>query len=134
MIDRQLARLRAHRSNIQRYRNLLQTSLTELERQFVEKRLNEEQSNLESVANSLPRDFRWAYDQRPRSHLAEHQPDVPNAAERRRRCAQACLRGGCRQATSPHDQKASRACATRTPTLRTIRNAAMASNMGSSGQ
>lgn len=70
MIDRQLARLRAHRSNIQRYRNLLQTSLTELERQFVEKRLNEEQSNLESVANSLPKDFRWAYHQTPRSHLA----------------------------------------------------------------
>ena len=50
MIDQQLARLRAHRSNIQRYRNLLQTSLTELERQFVEKRLTEEQSNLESLA------------------------------------------------------------------------------------
>ena len=46
MIDQQLARLRTHRSNIQRYRNLLQTSLTELERQFVEKRLIEEQSNL----------------------------------------------------------------------------------------
>jgi len=57
MIDQQLARLRAHRSNIQRYRNLLQTSLTELERQFVEKRLTEEQSSLESVANSLPNDF-----------------------------------------------------------------------------
>ena len=70
MIDRQLARLRAHRSNIQRYRNLLQTSLTELERQFVEKRLTEEQSNLESVANSLPKDFRWTLDQAPRSHLA----------------------------------------------------------------
>jgi division protein CdvB (Snf7/Vps24/ESCRT-III family) len=70
MIDRQLARLRAHRSNIQRYRNLLQTSLTELERQFVERRLTEEQSNLESLANSLPRDFRWANDQTPRSHLA----------------------------------------------------------------
>jgi len=70
MIDRQLARLRAHRSNIQRYRNLLQTSLTELERQFVEKRLTEEQSNLESIANSLPKDFRWIHDQTPRSHLA----------------------------------------------------------------
>lgn len=70
MIDRQLARLRAHRSNIQRYRNLLQTSLTELERQFVERRLTEDQSNLESLANSLPRDFRWANDQTPRSHLA----------------------------------------------------------------
>ena len=52
MIDQQLARLRTHRNNIQRYRNLLQTSLTELERQFVEKRLIEEQSNLESLANS----------------------------------------------------------------------------------
>jgi hypothetical protein len=41
MIDDQLAR--AHRNNIQRYRQLLQTSLTELERQFVERRLNEEQ-------------------------------------------------------------------------------------------
>ncbi len=58
MIDQQLARLRTHRSNIQRYRNLLQTSLTELERQFVQKRLTEEQSNLETLANSLPNDFR----------------------------------------------------------------------------
>jgi hypothetical protein len=39
-------------SNIQRYRNLLQTSLTELERKFVEQRLTEEQSNLESLTNS----------------------------------------------------------------------------------
>ena len=54
MIDRQLARLRTHRSNIQRYRNLLKTSLTELERRFIEKRLIEEQSNLESLAASLP--------------------------------------------------------------------------------
>ena len=54
MIDQQLARLRTHRSNIQRYRNLLQTSLTELEREFVEQRLTEEQSNLESLTNSLP--------------------------------------------------------------------------------
>ena len=36
MIDQQLARLRAHHRNIQRYRNLLQTDLTELEREFVE--------------------------------------------------------------------------------------------------
>ena len=47
--DQQLARSRAHSSNIQRYRNLLQTNLTELERQFVERRLTEEQSNLESL-------------------------------------------------------------------------------------
>jgi hypothetical protein len=36
MIDQLLARLHAHRSNTQRYRNLLQTRLTEIERQFVE--------------------------------------------------------------------------------------------------
>jgi hypothetical protein len=52
--DQQLARLRAHRSNIQRYRNILQTSLTELERNFVEKRLIEEQIKLKSLATSLP--------------------------------------------------------------------------------
>ena len=66
MIDQQLARLRMHRSNIQRYRNLLKTSLTELERQFVQKRLTEEQSNLESLATSLPNDFRGSKAPRPR--------------------------------------------------------------------
>ena len=54
MIDQQLARVRTHRNNIQRYRNLLQTNLTELERQYVERRLIEEQLNLESLATSLP--------------------------------------------------------------------------------
>jgi hypothetical protein len=52
MIDQQLARLRTHRNNIERYRNLLQTSLTELEKQFIEKRLSEEQSNLDSLVTS----------------------------------------------------------------------------------
>jgi hypothetical protein len=70
MIDQQLARLRTHRSNIQRYRNLLKTSLTELERQFVQKRLAEEQSNLESLATSLPDDFRGSKAGRPDSRLA----------------------------------------------------------------
>ena len=66
MIDQQLARLRAHRTNIQRYRNLLQTSLTDLARQFVQKRLTEEQSNLESLANSFPNAFRGSKASRPR--------------------------------------------------------------------
>jgi len=51
MIDDQL--VRAHRSNIQRYRHLLQTRLTEFERQFVERRLNEEQSKLEILVSSF---------------------------------------------------------------------------------
>jgi hypothetical protein len=39
MIDEQLARLRTHRDSIGRYRRLLQTKLTDLERQFIERRL-----------------------------------------------------------------------------------------------
>ena len=70
MIEQQLARVRAHRSNIQRYRNLLQTSLTEHERQCVEKRLTEEQSNLESLATSLPDDFGGRKPDRSDSRLA----------------------------------------------------------------
>jgi hypothetical protein len=33
--------LRTHRNNIARYRRLLQTKLTDLERQFIERRLSE---------------------------------------------------------------------------------------------
>ncbi len=39
MIDETLALLRTHRSNINRYRRLLQTHLTELEREYIERRL-----------------------------------------------------------------------------------------------
>lgn len=70
MIDQQLARLRTHRSNIERYRNLLRTSLTEFERQFVQRRLNEEQSHLEILAASLPDDLRGSNASRPESRLA----------------------------------------------------------------
>jgi hypothetical protein len=52
MIDEQMTRMRAHRNNICRYRHLLQTKLTELERDFIEKRLAEEQSNLDRLAVS----------------------------------------------------------------------------------
>ena len=50
MVDEQMTRMRTHRNNIDRYRHLLQTKLTELERDFIEKRLAEEQSNLERLA------------------------------------------------------------------------------------
>jgi hypothetical protein len=52
MIDEQMTRMRRHRNNIYRYRHLLQTKLTELERDFIEKRLAEEQSNLDRLAVS----------------------------------------------------------------------------------
>ena len=52
MIDEQIAWMRTHRNNIYRYRQLLQTKLTELERDFIDKRLAEERSNLERLAVS----------------------------------------------------------------------------------
>jgi hypothetical protein len=47
MIDDDL--VRAHRNNIQRYHLLLQTTLTEFERQYVERRLSEEQWKLDKL-------------------------------------------------------------------------------------
>ena len=53
MIDENLSLMRAHRNNIARYRKLLKTNLTDLERQFVERRVAEEQSSLEKIAASI---------------------------------------------------------------------------------
>jgi len=50
MIDENLARLHAHRNNIKRYRRLLQTSLTTLERNFIERRIAEEEAALDRLA------------------------------------------------------------------------------------
>jgi hypothetical protein len=52
-IDEKFARLRTHRNNMGRYRQLLKTELTELERQFIERRLLEEQAMLESLSASI---------------------------------------------------------------------------------
>ncbi|MGY4509675.1 hypothetical protein [Bradyrhizobium sp. BWC-3-1] len=49
----QSARTQACHNNIQRYRRLLRTRLTEFERKFIEKRLSEERSELERLANAL---------------------------------------------------------------------------------
>jgi hypothetical protein len=48
MIDEKLARLRAHRNNVRRYRWLLNT--TDLERQFIERRMAEENSAFQALA------------------------------------------------------------------------------------
>ena len=50
MLNEDLARIRAHRNNIHRYRRLLRTRLSELERQFIERRLAEEQTSLKALA------------------------------------------------------------------------------------
>jgi hypothetical protein len=55
MIDETLTRLRVHRNNIHRYRRLLATRLTELERGYIERRLQEEQSAMDALsAEMLP--------------------------------------------------------------------------------
>jgi hypothetical protein len=58
-----LARIRTHRNNIHRYRRLLGTKLSDAERQFIERRLSEEQTALQALAAekfpvefSLPRE------------------------------------------------------------------------------
>jgi hypothetical protein len=53
MLDENLARLRAHRNNIHRYRRLLATQLTDLERQYLERRLNEEHAALNSLSGAV---------------------------------------------------------------------------------
>jgi len=52
MIDENLARLRAHRNNIQRYRRLLATKLSELERAYILKRLQDEESASQALIQS----------------------------------------------------------------------------------
>jgi hypothetical protein len=50
IIDENLAVLRTHGQNIDRYRRLLQTNLTALERDFIERRIVEEQTALDDPA------------------------------------------------------------------------------------
>jgi hypothetical protein len=49
MIDLRAAQVRTHRRNIQRYSRLLATELTDLERQYVHKRIAEEYAQLERL-------------------------------------------------------------------------------------
>jgi hypothetical protein len=51
MINENLARLRAHRNNIHRYRRLLGTQLTELERHYIESRVSEEMEAAKYLSN-----------------------------------------------------------------------------------
>jgi hypothetical protein len=51
-IDYRAARMRTHRRNIQRYGRLLATELTDLERQYLHRRIAEEQAELERLAQA----------------------------------------------------------------------------------
>lgn len=81
MIDEKLARLRTHRNNIDRYRRLLKTRLTELERQYIDKRLSEEQSALDRLAAStFPLTFCARGYQDPRHQAPGPEPPMSSAA------------------------------------------------------
>jgi hypothetical protein len=69
MIDENLARLRAHRNNIIRYRNLLETRLSDIERQFITQRLSEETAALQRLPQS---DFPIYVSEPPRTSTGEH--------------------------------------------------------------
>ena len=49
MLDVNLERLRAHQKNIDRYRRLLETHLSDLERSYIERRLSEEQASVKGL-------------------------------------------------------------------------------------
>jgi hypothetical protein len=73
MFDEDLARIRVHRNNIHRYRRLLKTRLSDLERQFIERRLSEEQAAVKAL---LSETFPVAFTL-PKSSTA---PATPRAA------------------------------------------------------
>jgi len=59
MIDGNLARLRAHRANIRRYRRLLATRLSDLERAYITRRMGEEQRSVEALLQETFPDRLW---------------------------------------------------------------------------
>src|SRR5438552_16097970 len=69
MIDEKFACLRTCRNNINRYHRLLKTELSELERQFIERRLNEEKSAMERLANVMA--ARTQAGKTPREHFVK---------------------------------------------------------------
>jgi hypothetical protein len=58
MFEENLARIRTHSNNIRRYRRLLRTELSDLERDFIERRMADEQVALDVlVADTFPVTF-----------------------------------------------------------------------------
>jgi len=55
MTEVDIARLAAHRSNIHRYQRLLRTRLSDLEQDFILKRLEEERKALQALSRSSRR-------------------------------------------------------------------------------
>ena len=70
MTNHKVERLRAHQNNIRRYRRLLATRLTDLERAYIERRLNEEQTSVEAL-------FREEFPSCLSAHLAGRSDEGP---------------------------------------------------------
>ncbi len=63
MFEENLARIRTRRNNIHRYRRLLRTELSDLERDFIGRRMADEQASLDAlVAETFPMTFPLAID------------------------------------------------------------------------
>jgi len=55
MFEENLARIRTRRNNIHRYRRLLRTELSDLARDFIEKRMADEQAAIDAlIAETFP--------------------------------------------------------------------------------
>jgi hypothetical protein len=77
MTDLDSVRIAVHQNNINRYRRLLQTKLTEIERQYVERRLAEERHSLDLLTARQHRRKQSDSPRRSRKGLAlsAKQPD-----------------------------------------------------------
>jgi len=64
-----LSELRTRRNNIRRYRRLLETELTDLERNFIERRLAEEHAAFDRLtASAFPMSFKMPADPAAATH------------------------------------------------------------------
>jgi hypothetical protein len=74
MTDLDATLVKAHRGNIERYRRLLRSRLTEVEREFLERRLAEERSALHRLLARNPSLVGLPSSKLGRSVLAAHAP------------------------------------------------------------
>ena len=72
MLDVNLERLRAHQKNIDRYRRLLATHLSDLERSYIERRLSEEQASIKGILRATVPDRLSALLPRVEGRAATH--------------------------------------------------------------
>lgn len=82
MTELDAVRISVHQSNINRYRRLLRTKLTEIERQYVERRLAEERQSLDLLTARHQNAKRPAVPRPTRPRLAWDDPDLSRQSSR----------------------------------------------------